>query len=127
MPLTREDLEALQSMRDRLEHGEGVLTAGTIHDDIPTIHDVGHRDGAKIKVPFAVVHCGFGLFKAPAPTDEARDGAFFFDGGGMMRRSPGFSWTPFSARGHDVSEVYDVAKASAAVDELIESLSVEQA
>jgi len=75
--------EALQEMLEMLDRTGGVLTAGEIHPDVPTIHDVGNRDGQRLKSTVPVEHKGFGLFMGMTPNGEK----FSFDGGGAMYRS----------------------------------------
>jgi hypothetical protein len=123
--------EALVKMLAMVTTGDGVLTAGEIHPDIPTIHNVSHRDGARLKSTVEVSHCGFGLFKGVSPNGHE----FFFDGGGAMRRAEadevgeGFSWCPFTAGSGVPFEAhrdtitmtgYDFHKVASALQELVE-------
>ena len=91
----RTDRDALQRMLEVLtatdmpNRAVGVLTAGEIHTDLPTIHDVSHREGARLKCWTPVEHKGFGLFMAK--TEQGNE--FCFDGGGAMHRAATFSWT----------------------------------
>lgn len=102
------DRDALRKMLETLEDGTAVLTAGEIHEDIPTIDDVG--PGRRIDAPEPVRHLGFGLF---------RTGEYSFNAGGAMNRAEGFSWTKLT--GPDVEALgYDVTAARAAVRELLE-------
>jgi len=116
--IAKADLPALQKMRTALEKGRGVLTAGVIHPNIPTIHEVGNRPGQRIRVPEEPRHLGYGLFKA---------GGWRFDAGGAMQRSAGFSWTQFvHVDGEDVKTTgYDVDFALSAVNTLISKLEKE--
>lgn len=110
--LTDGDREHLQSMLNRVSEGDAVLTAGEIHPDIPTIHNVGHRDGQRINVGAEVRHAGFGCFIADSPL-----GRISFDGGGAMQRAPSFSWTPLSG---PVAEYgYDFDAAQTALESLL--------
>lgn len=107
--MNRKDQTALQEMQDYLTRGTAVLTAGEIHPDLPTIHDVG--PGRRINTP-EPKHLGFGMFKA---------GDYGFDGGGAMQRSETFSWCPFT--GPEIESTgYDLQAAQAAVRDLLEGL-----
>jgi len=86
-----------QVLLDKVNEGHAILTAGRIHDDIPTIHDCGHS----LKSDIDIVHCGFGLFRG-----RILDQDYFFDAGGAMNRITDSnsdyieSWTILSAS-HD--------------------------
>lgn len=82
------DQEAYAKMLETLSATTGVLTAGEIHPDIPTIHDVGYREGCRLRCTTEVRHAGWGLFLA-----EVAGKRFSFDGGGAMTRAETFSWT----------------------------------
>ena len=73
--------EALEKMNRFMEENpsSGVLTAGTIHDDIPTINSISTREGATLRCTREVVHIGYGCFRGGVPS-----GQFTFDGGGAM-------------------------------------------
>jgi len=116
--VTRDDLPALLKMRHTLESGRGVLTAGEISVDIPTIHDVGNRPTQAIQVPEEPRHLGYGVFLA---------GEWRFDAGGAMNRSANFSWTQFLSRdGTDVAETgYDLGWTLSAVNTMIAKLEEE--
>ena len=113
--VTVEDLEALQKMRDYLLEGQAVLVAGSISPDIPTIHDVGQREGHALQTQEEVKHAGFGFFFA---------GDWMFDGGGAMNHSKGFSWTLLLSRiGDDPATIgYDMPRVLSAVEALITEL-----
>lgn len=105
----------LKDWSDALSVGKGVLTAGKVHDDIPTIHQVG--PGSRIDTGARVEHQGFGSMKA---------GNFRFYAGGSMYDRDVCSWTPFyTITGESVGEVYDLEAAKAAVEELLASLGGE--
>ena len=113
--------EALRYMLASLQEAGGVLTAGTIHADIPTIHDVGHREGVRLRSTVPIVHKGFGLFMGIAPDGNK----FSFDGGGAMFRSDedwpiGISWTDLRCSFETAKSMgYDRAKAKAALEQLL--------
>lgn len=112
------DIEALGEMLARLETGEGaVLVAGKVHDDLPTIQEVSHREGARLKTDGEVQHHGFGLFSA-----KVGDEKISFDGGGAMRRADTFSWCPLIASVDQLAAMgYDLDAAKAAIVELAEN------
>jgi len=64
-----------QKLLDIVNDNTAILTAGKIHDDIPTIHDVGHS----LITDHEVIHCGFGLFRSKVLGKD-----IYFDGGGAM-------------------------------------------
>ena len=101
------DKQAYAAMLEALSGTTGVLTSHEVHPDIPTVHQVGHREGCRLKCDTEVRHAGWGLFLA-----EIGGTRLSFDGGGAMHRSEGFSWTPlrcdapcFEALGYDVAAV----------------------
>ena len=68
-----------QVLLDYVNSGTAILTAGKIHDNIPTIHDIGHN--LPIDSNSEVRHVGFGFFEA-----KVNDDCITFDGGGAMNR-----------------------------------------
>ena len=66
-----------QVLLDKVNSGTAILTAGKIHDNIPTIHDIGHS--LPIDSNSKVEHMGFGYFIA-----EVNGDSITFDGGGAM-------------------------------------------
>jgi len=99
-----------------LRHGVGVLTAGEIDPAIPMIHDVGTRDGHRLRATGEVVHCGFGFFKGSTSAGE-----FSFDGGGAMNElpAPGCGWTVLRADPGVLDELgYDMDAVRAALERL---------
>jgi hypothetical protein len=93
----------------------GVLTAHEIHPDIPTIHEVGHHNGCRLKCDTPVRHCGWGFFQA-----EVSGKSFSFDGGGAMMRSDSFSWTPLRFDKPGLGALgYDLDAVRTALEELI--------
>lgn len=115
--------EAYEYMLKVLDGGNGVLTAGEIHPDIPLIHDVGQREGQRLQSATPVKHCGWGLFTATTTS-----GGLSFDGGGAMYRATdedgkhAFSWTVLRAYAQVQQELgYDAAAVRAAIEELKES------
>ena len=68
-----------QVLLDKVNSGTAILTAGRIHDNIPTIHDIGHN--LPIDSNSEVRHVGFGFFEA-----KVNDDYITFDGGGAMYR-----------------------------------------
>jgi hypothetical protein len=109
------DRQAYEAMLETLNGTTGVLTSHEIHPDIPTIHQVGHREGCRLKCDTAVRHCGWGLFVA-----EVKGKKFSFDGGGAMRRCEGFSWTALRFDAPCLEELgYDVAAVRAALEALL--------
>jgi len=113
--VTVEDLETLREMHNHLINGQAVLTGGEISPDIPTIHDVGHRNGQALQTAEEVEHMGFGFFRA---------GNWTFSGGGAMNRSKNFSWTLLLPRQpEDVATIgYNIPLALSAVETLIDRL-----
>jgi len=108
------DKEAYAKMLETLTATAGVLTATQIHPDIPTIHDISHRQGCRLRCTTEVRHAGWGLFVA-----EIGGKRFSFDGGGAMRRSETFSWTPLRFDAPALAELgYDVEAVRAALTEL---------
>lgn len=116
---TEKDLATFEYMLDQVQDGQAILTAGEIHPDIPTINRIGYREGAGLKSDDEVAHLGFGLFRG-----HVKGLAFFFDGGGAMRRSDGFSWCFLKAeKAEDRATVlealgYDLEKVVAALESL---------
>ena len=109
------DKEAYQKMLDSMSSTTGVLTSHEVHPDIPTIHQVGHRDGCRLRCDAEVRHAGFGLFLA-----EVNGKKFSFDGGGAMRRCHGFSWTPLRFDEPGLADLgYDADAVRQALEELI--------
>ena len=107
--------EAYQKMLDTLNATTGVLTSTTVHKDIPLIHEVGHREGCRLKSDTPVRHCGWGLFMA-----EVKGKKFSFDGGGAMYRSNGFSWTPLRFDEPGFEDLgYDAEAVRKALEELL--------
>jgi len=101
--------EAYQQMLDRVNDGGAVLTTSGVHPDIPTIDEVGTRNGQRLQCTTEVRHCGFGLFMAGTPS-----GQFCFDGGGAMQRAQDddgnwqFSWCPLTAKSADYAKFDDI-------------------
>lgn len=109
------DQEAYVKMRDTLSATTGVLTSSEIHADIPTIHQVGHREGCRLRCDTPVRHCGWGLFLADVGGKK-----FSFDGGGAMMRCDGFAWTHLRFDTPGFADLgYDVAAVRAALEELM--------
>ena len=109
------DRMACKKMLETLSETTGVLTSNQIHPDIPTIHQVGHREGCHLRCDTEVRHCGFGLFVA-----EVGGKRFTFDGGAAMHRCDGFSWTPLRFDVPGLVELgYDVDAVRAALNELL--------
>ena len=106
--------ETLLKMLALVSEGTGVLTAGEIHPDIPTIHDVGDNEGRRLKTDGEVRHLGFGYFSARVGNDKVG-----FDGGGAMRRvdDADWSWCPYT--GPVVETGYDLDAAREAILELM--------
>lgn len=107
-------LAAVRGTDDR--HGVAVLTAGVIDPAIPTIHDVGTRDGHRLRATGEVVHCGFGFFRGSTPAGE-----FSFMGGGAMNDlpAPGCGWTVLRADPGVLDELgYDLDAVRAALERL---------
>lgn len=75
--------ETIQYMLSLAGEGTAVLTSSTIHEDIPTIHDISRRDGARLRSGGEVRHVGFGVFIGTAPNGTE----FSFMGGGALSRS----------------------------------------
>lgn len=102
-----------------VNEGQAILTAGKLHPDIPTIHDVGNRDSQHLKTDSPVEHCGFGLFIAKVGEAEIS-----FDGGGAMNREEDgagtrYSWTLLRARAEQLEALnYDLEKVRAALSTL---------
>ena len=109
------DKEAYQKMLDGLSSTVGVLTSHEIHSDIPTIQQVGHRDGCRLRCDAEVRHAGWGLFLA-----EVKGKKFSFDGGGAMKRCDGFSWTPLRFDKPGLADLgYDADAVRRALEELM--------
>jgi len=111
MPYGTLDVSDIPELVKMLEYidtheGRGVLTAGDIIPGVFTIHDVGQREGHKLRTKTEARHLSFGYFKA--------DG-WNFNGGGAMYRSASnnFAWSPlFSDEGESVEVVgYDIEAA----------------
>jgi len=113
--LTMDDRKDLEAMLDCLDNGRGVLTAGEIHEDIPTVHDVSHRPGTRLQTAGEVRHLGMGYFTAKTTNGEVN-----FDGGGAMRRSKSFSWCPFTGQIEDTG--YCLVTVRIAVDQLLQEV-----
>ena len=114
--------EAYEKMAQYLSEDIGVLTAGEIDGRIPTIHDVGRREGQRLQVVTEVRHAGFGLFLAQAPAG-GRD--ISFDGGGAMYHAEnddggcGFGWTLLRGTREQLESMgYDFDAALDAIREL---------
>jgi len=106
--------EAFHKMLDTLSATTGVLTSHEIHPDIPTIHEVSHHEGCRLRCDTPLRHCGWGLFVA-----EVAGKKFSFDGGGAMRRCNGFSWTPLRFDEPGFEDLgYDVDAVRAALEQL---------
>jgi hypothetical protein len=121
--------EALVKMLVHLDEGTAVLTGREIHPDIPTIHDVGHQEGRRLRTDGEVKHLGFGCFVARVSEDRVS-----FDGGGAMyhaesteeqkeRWSYGFGWTLYRGpRAYIEKTGYDFDAVTKAVVELLEEI-----
>ena len=108
------DKEAYVKMLEILNATTAVVTATQIHPDIPTVHDISHREGCRLRCDTELRHAGFGLFLA-----EVGGKRFSFDGGGAMRRAETFSWTPLRFETPGLAELgYDVEAAREALTEL---------
>ena len=109
------DREAFDKMLETLNSTTGVLTSAPIHQDIPTIHDVSHREGCRLRCNTEVRHAGWGLFMA-----EVGGKRFSFDGGGAMKRAKTFSWTPLRFDEPGFSELgYPLETVRAAIQKLM--------
>ncbi len=109
------DAEALADMLKIVEEGGAVLTAGEIHDDIPTIHGVSHHEGARLHTDDEVRHLGWGFFLAMVGGEKIS-----FDAGGAMRRAETFSWSPLIASAEALAAMgYDMDAARAAISGLV--------
>lgn len=114
------DKEAYRKMLDSMSSTVGVLTSHEVHPDIPTIHQVGQRDGCRLKCDTEVRHAGWGLFLAKVGGKQ-----FSFDGGGAMMRCESFSWSPLRFDTPGFAELgYDLAAVRAALEELMVSDAV---
>lgn len=80
--------EDAQFLLNKLNEGRAILTAGRIHENVPTIHDVGTGDRQTIKTDTPVDHAGYGLFIA-----KKNGETITFDGGGAMSRLETVSFT----------------------------------
>lgn len=107
--------EAYRNMLDALNATTGVLTSTPIQPDIPLIHEVGHREGCRLRCDAPVRHAGWGLFLS-----EVGGATISFDAGGAMRRCEGFSRTPlrFDAPAFE-QPGYDVEAVRAALERLL--------
>ena len=97
-------------------HGVAVLTAGVIDPAIPTIHDVGIRDGHRLRATGEIRHAGFGFFVGSTPAGE-----FSFTGGGAMQElpAPGCGWTVLRATPAVLDALgYDMDAVTAALERL---------
>lgn len=102
--------DALEVLLKELKRGNAVLTAQKIHDDIPTIHEVG-----KPKYWSTVKHLGMGMFRG-----ETGNGTFDFDGGGAMNRAGNLSWTRLNAERDVLRDLkYNTGKVKKALMELL--------
>ena len=106
--------EVYQKLLDRMSTG-AILTAGEIHEDIPTIHSLPGKYHSSVR------HLGFGVF-----TGKTENGEFQFDGGGAMRRESApeneyfLSWCPLTASPEVLDNLgYDKAQVTAALKGLI--------
>lgn len=109
-----------QELIDNLKKGNAILTAGSLHEDIPTIHNVSNHPDAILQVDDEVRHAGFGLFLA-----KVGDTDISFNGGGAMRRveneSESYSYTFLSASPKQLESMgYDIDKVLTAVKSLTE-------
>ena len=102
-----------QVLLDKINSGYAILTAGRIHDDIPTIHDVGHS----LKTDIPVNHMGFGFFES-----RVNGNSITFDAGGAMKREKDsedntlFSWTCLFADQSQLDSMgYDLIKVKSAL------------
>lgn len=114
------DTEALAEMLWIMTEDNGaVLVAGKVHEDLPTIQCVTHREGARLQTTTEVQHHGFGLFSAEVGSEKIS-----FDGGGAMRRADTFSWCRLIASPEALAAMgYDLEAAKAAITELINAPS----
>lgn len=106
-----EKIPVYRKLLDYLEEEDAaILTAGTIHKDIPTIHDFYPARYYK-----SIDHMGFGFFEG-----RTESGTFSFDGGGAMRRNGWISWTPLRATKEVLADLgYSREKVKKALKELI--------
>jgi len=110
-------VEVYREMLRILDRGLGILTAGTIHPDIPTLDNFCPR-----KYSDSIAHHGFGIFSGKTPS-----GSFNFNGGGAMshRDLEGGGWIAFTPLWYDNQGVlkdlgYSLEKVRKALLELIE-------
>lgn len=93
-----------------VEEGDAILTAGEIHEAIPTIHNFYPQ-----KYYTSIKHLGFGFFEG-----ETEQGKFSFDAGGAMHRNGRISWTLLRAKENVLKDLgYDSEKVKNALKELI--------
>lgn len=91
-----------------------VLTSVKLHEDIPTIHEIGGEYRSSVN------HIGFGCFVGKTPSGE-----FTFDGGGAMAKveaSDGkvIGYTALSGTKRVLEDLnYDIDKVITALKELI--------
>lgn len=96
-----------QALKECLEGGVGVLTAGEIHPDIPTIHNF-----CTPEIHDTVKHLGMGVFEGETP-----NGRFSFDAGMAMKRVDEVSYTTIGATPDVLKELgYDIGKVLMAVN-----------
>ena len=108
------DREAYAKMLGTLSATTGVLTSHEVHAAIPTIHDISHHEGCRLRCTTEVRHAGWGLFLA-----EIGGKRFSFDGGGAMMRAESFSWTLLRFDKPGLAELgYDLDGVRAALTEL---------
>ena len=112
VPITDKDREVLGRMLGLVQDGEAVATAGEIHPDIPTIHDIGKS--GKIRTVGEVKHVGFGCFKAYM--GEGLSDLTFLGGGALYHDGDHWAWCPIGGPAAEAG--YDFAAAEAAIIEI---------
>ena len=119
MKLESVTLGAVTELLIGLDAYGAVLTAARIHADVPTIHDINNRKGARLQTKTEVKHLGFGFFEA-----MTESGKLTFEGGGALRRAPNgensdLGWCPLYA---DPGVLDDLGYDRAAVRAALESI-----
>jgi len=100
---------AYKKLLQKVTSGTPILTAGEIHDDIPTIHTFAKKYHSSVK------HLGYGMFRGETP-----NGQFTFDAGGAMNRDGDISWTTLDADKNVLRDLgYNMSKVKKALKELL--------
>jgi len=110
-------IEVYREMLEIVNKGLGILTAGRIHPDIPTIHNFCPKEYFA-----SIAHHGWGVFSGRTPS-----GGFNFNAGGAMttRDIEGGGWISFTPLWYDNEQVlqdlgYSLKRVRKALLELIE-------